>query len=86
LKTPAITSLGDLEQRMQTVKEHSAAIGRTEPLDVCFSPFSYEDDFAAYAAIGVTWLAVQFDRVDTRAEWIDRMRTFAARVRPNRGT
>jgi probable F420-dependent oxidoreductase len=85
LKTPAITSLADLEQRMQTVADHVAAVGRTEPLDVCFSPFSYDDDFAAYAAVGVTWLGVQFDRVDTRAEWVDRMRAFAARVRPGRG-
>lgn len=78
LKTPSITSLDDLEQRMKTVAEHSAALRRTEPIDVCFAPFSYDDDFTTYADIGVTWLTVQFDAVDTRAEWIDRMRAFAA--------
>jgi probable F420-dependent oxidoreductase len=78
LKTPTITSLADLEQRMQTVAEHSAAVGRTEPLDICFAPFSYDDDFTTYAAVGVTWLTVQFDGVANRAEWIDRMRAFAA--------
>jgi probable F420-dependent oxidoreductase len=78
LKTPAITSLGDLGDRMKAVAEHSATVGRTEPLDVCFAPFSYDDDLGEYAALGVTWLCVQFDRVDTRAEWIDRMRAFAA--------
>ena len=87
LKTPTITSLADLEQKMKTVAEHSAAVGRTDPLDVCFAPFSYSDDFSSYADLGVTWLTVQFDRVDSRAEWIDRMRAFAAdNVRPERGT
>jgi probable F420-dependent oxidoreductase len=85
LKTPAITSLGDLGERMKMVAEHSAAVGRTEPLDVCFAPFSYDDDLRAYEAIGVTWLCVQFE-AGTRAEWIDRMRAFGAdRMRPERG-
>jgi probable F420-dependent oxidoreductase len=87
LKTPAITCLADLEERMEVVAEHAAVVGRTEPLDVCFAPFSYDDDFRSYAAIGVTWLTVQFGAVETRAEWIDRMRAFAAdTVRTERRT
>jgi probable F420-dependent oxidoreductase len=86
LKTPAIASLADLERRMETVVEHSAAIGRTEPLDVCFAPFSRDDDLGAYAALGVTWLCVGFARVDTREQWIEQMQAFATeRLRAERG-
>ena len=47
---------------------------------MCFAPFRIDDEVAEYEAAGVTWLAVQFDDVTTRAEWIDRMRTYAARM------
>ena len=45
---------------------------------MCFAPFHLDDDPAEYEALGVTWLAVQFDDVTTRAEWIDRMQAYAA--------
>ena len=80
-KTPAITSLGELAVRLDAARAHARAVGRTQPLDVCFAPFSLDDDMNAYEGLGVTWLAVQFDGTSSRAEWIDRMRSFAARVR-----
>lgn len=77
VKTPSITSLDELAARLDAARAHGSAIGRTEPLDVCFAPFRLDDRTKEYEALGVTWLAVQFDRVNTRSEWIDRMRAYA---------
>ena len=76
-KTPSITSMDELATRLAAARDYGANRGRTEPLDVCFAPFRIDDDAAEYEAAGVTWLAVQFDNLATRAEWIDRMRTYA---------
>jgi hypothetical protein len=38
LHTPAIASLGDLEQRLEFAHEHAEAVGRSRPLDVAFMP------------------------------------------------
>lgn len=77
-KTPSITNLDELATRLEAARDHVDAVGRTEPLDICFAPFRLEDDAKEYEAAGVTWLAVQFDDVTTRAGWIDRMRSYAA--------
>lgn len=77
-KTPAITSMDELTTRLDTLRDHAAAVGRTEPLDVCFAPFRLDDSPEAYEAAGVTWLAVQFSGMTTRAAWIDRIREYAA--------
>jgi probable F420-dependent oxidoreductase len=79
-KTPSITSMRELATRLQALRDHAAAVGRTEPIDVCFAPFGIGDDAREYEAAGVTWLAVQFDDVTTRAEWTDRMRSYAAKM------
>ena len=47
---------------------------------MCFAPFRLDDDAAGYESLGVTWLAVQFDDVASRAEWIERMRAYAAEM------
>jgi probable F420-dependent oxidoreductase len=77
-KTPAITTMDELAPRLDAAREYAKSVGRTEPLDVCFAPFHLDDDAAGYESLGVTWLAVQFDGVGSRAEWIDRMRAYAA--------
>jgi len=77
-KTPSITSMEELAARLEAARDYSREVGRTMPLDICFAPFAIDDDVAKYAAAGVTWLAVQFDDVTTRAEWVDRMRAYAA--------
>jgi probable F420-dependent oxidoreductase len=76
-KTPSITSLDELAVRLDAMREHAKKVERNDPIDVCFAPFTHRDDPADYEALGVTWLAVQFDGCTTRAEWIDRMRTWA---------
>lgn len=76
-KTPSITSMDELATRLDAARDYSAEVGREEPLEVCFAPFRIDDDAAEYESAGVTWLAVQFDDVTSRAEWIDRMRAYA---------
>jgi probable F420-dependent oxidoreductase len=76
-KTPAITDLESFAVRLAAARDHAREIGRTAPLDVCFAPFRLADDPAELAALGVTWLAVQFDGCGTRAEWMDRMQEYA---------
>lgn len=78
-KTPAITSLDDLVARLERARVHGEEIGRTAPLDICFAPFRLGDEPEDYEAAGVTWLAVQFDRVTTRGAWLDRMSEYAAK-------
>jgi probable F420-dependent oxidoreductase len=77
-KTPAITNLDELVARLDHAQVHAKEIGRTAPLDVCFAPFRLGDPPEDYEAAGVTWLCVQFNGVTTRAEWLDRMRAYAA--------
>lgn len=80
VKTPAITNLDELAARLDAARAYAIEIGRTEPLTICFGAFNRGDDHAAYAALGIEWLAVQFDGCTTRAEWIDRLHAFADRV------
>jgi len=76
-KTPAITSMEELTERVEAARDYAKTVGRVEALDVCFAPFKVDDRPAEYEALGVTWLAVQFDDVTTRREWFDRMRSYA---------
>lgn len=80
VKTPAITNLDEFATRLEAVRAHADEVGRTEPLTICFAPFSRDDDLSAFADLGVDWLAVQFDGCTTRAEWLDRLGDFADRV------
>jgi probable F420-dependent oxidoreductase len=77
-KTPAITTMTELGERLEAARDHAVKVGRATPLDVCFAPFILDDDPGDYEAAGVTWLAVQFDAPKTRAEWIATMQDWAA--------
>src|SRR5206468_928942 len=67
--TASITDAGMLGRAIARLHERAEEAGRTEPLDVCFTPFSHPAhkdvvDPSAFvaeahelAAIGVTWLA-----------------------------
>ena len=80
VKTPAITNLDELGVRLDAARAYADEIGRTEPLTICFAAFDRGDDHAAYADLGIEWLAVQFAGCTTRAEWMVRLQEFAARV------
>lgn len=89
VKSPVIASIEDLERRIQFARAHSEIVGRSAPLDICFSPFSLDasalmrgetgaliDEVHALEAIGVTWLTVSFGDANNLSEWrglVDRL-------------
>ena len=76
VRTPPLANLDDLARRLDTLREHSAAIGRTDPIDVCFSPFAEGaaatlDELDVLEELGVTWAVLHVGPVTTRAAWVD---------------
>ena len=89
VKSPVISSISDLETRIEFARAHSEIVGRSAPLDICFSPFTLDasalmrgdtgaliDEVHALEAIGVTWLTVSFGDAQNLSEWsalVDRL-------------
>ncbi len=89
VKSPVISSISDLEQRIEFARSHSEIVGRSAPLDICFSPFTLDasalmrgdngaliDEVHALEEIGVTWLTVSFGDAPNLSEWralVDRL-------------
>jgi probable F420-dependent oxidoreductase len=85
VRTPELSSLDELARRIAILREHAAAIGRTEPIDICFSPFAADppaivDELHALAALGVTWAVLHLPSVTTRGAWIDEAQRLAGAV------
>src|SRR6478672_12345975 len=79
VRTPELSNLEELERRMQILRDHAAEIGRTEPIDVCFSPFAEGarhtlDELHELEALGVTWAVLHGPAVKTRSAWIEATR------------
>ena len=94
LKTPAITSLDDFAERLGYARDHAAAVGRTEPLEVVFMPMGLDmftkagvqpaavvESIEELAAAGVTYVTMMVPG-DTRAEFLDQVALFADEVIP----
>jgi probable F420-dependent oxidoreductase len=85
-RTAEISTLEELESATAWAKKYAAEIGRTEPLDICFSAGNLLDDsrsveerqatIARLEGMGVTWLTIA-PQGASRAEVIDRARAFA---------
>nr|WP_225952041.1 TIGR03619 family F420-dependent LLM class oxidoreductase [Mycobacterium sp. OAS707] len=85
-RTAEISTLEELRSAIAWAKKYAAEIGRTEPLDICFSAGNLLDDskstderhatIATLEDMGVTWLTVA-PRGATRAEVIEKARAFA---------
>lgn len=85
-RTAEISSIEDLEAAIVWAKKYAAEVGRTEPLDICFSAGNLLDDnkssderhatIAKLEVMGVTWLTIAPQGAD-RAEVIDHARAFA---------
>ena len=84
VRTAEITSMEDFDRRLAYARRHAEAVGRTEPLDVCFVPFglSLSDpdriDPSQFAKVidelgerGVTWVTLNQPHARTRAEYCD---------------
>jgi probable F420-dependent oxidoreductase len=85
-RTAEISTLEELESAIAWAKKYAAEIGRTEPLDICFSAGNLLDDskstderhgtIAKLEGMGVTWLTVA-PQGATRAEVVDQAHAFA---------
>ncbi|WIM89707.1 TIGR03619 family F420-dependent LLM class oxidoreductase [Candidatus Mycobacterium wuenschmannii] len=85
-RTAEISTIEDLELAIAWARRYASDIGRTEPLDICFSAGNLLDDnrsaderhatIAKLAAAGVTWLTIAPPGAD-RTEVIERSRAFA---------
>jgi probable F420-dependent oxidoreductase len=91
-RTASLRSVEELRPRIEEARRLADEIGRTEPLDICFSATDAEAaplsaaqqraELEALADAGVTWVSVGFDgdAGSTRRQVIDRARRFADEV------
>lgn len=85
-RTAEISTLDELEAAIGWARSYAEQIGRTEPLDICFSAGNMLDDNRSIderhatverlSAAGVTWLTIAPGGED-RSELIERARSFA---------
>lgn len=87
-RTPKLETLDELAARLDQARAHAAAIGRTEPFDICFAPMALTtfgrdgDDgalraeLAALGALGVTQVPVEV-HAQTRVAWLQRAEQLA---------
>lgn len=85
-RTAEISTLEELEGAIEWARSYGHEVGRTQPLDICFSAGNLLDDSRSLderhstierlAAAGVTWLTVAPAGED-RADVIERARAFA---------
>jgi probable F420-dependent oxidoreductase len=89
VRTPEVSTIEEFATRLARLRDHCAEIGRTDPIDVCFAPFSVVDDYDAtavldelhqLAGLGVTWCACRTPAVTTRAAYLDHAQRFAELV------
>jgi probable F420-dependent oxidoreductase len=85
VRTPPLSDIDELGRRIAVLREHAATIGRTEPIDICFSPFARDAsaivaEIHALEALGVTWTVLGAGNATTRAAWTDGARHIADAV------
>jgi probable F420-dependent oxidoreductase len=85
VRTPELSTVDELARRMQILRDHASEIGRTDPIDVCFSPFAQSasevvDELHALEALGVTWAVLHGPTVDARSAWIDGARRLGDKI------
>ena len=92
VRTPTLETLDELGKRLDYLRGYAAEVGRSAPMDVCFSPLTLRghdqpgydeaavvDELGHLAEMGVTWATVGFG-ARTRDEYLDRARSFAETV------
>lgn len=88
-KTAEIDGLDDLLPRIELARRHAEEIGRSRPLDICYSADrafgrgepadELIDELGRYSEAGITWVTVGFPGHE-RAVWLDHVHRYAAEV------
>ncbi len=86
-QSAVMVSHDDLARRIDYARDHAAKMGRTAPLEICYSMVSRRDEPAdetlravgEFAELGVGWLTVGV-RGRTRAEYCEGLRRFGEEV------
>jgi probable F420-dependent oxidoreductase len=80
-KTAELSGLDDLLERIDYLRSYAGSVGRTAPLDICWSMGDVHDraGLATLEQAGVTWGTIGFSASD-RAGYIDALRQWAGRV------
>jgi probable F420-dependent oxidoreductase len=80
-KTAEVAGLDDLRVRIDYLRSYAASVGRSDPLDICWSAGDAADraGLARLEDEGITWATVGFPSPD-RAGYIDALRRWASRV------
>jgi len=77
VRTPEMSTFEHLARALDHMRDYAAEVGRTEPIDVCFSPFASRptvDDVKQLEDVGVTWCVLGARKATTRAEYLDEIR------------
>src|SRR3954447_4672358 len=92
VRTPPLSNVDELRRRAAVLRKHAEQVGRTRPIDICFSPFASGDqetldELAVLEEIGVTWAVLHMPAVTTRAAYVDAVQHLGeAVIAPYRGT
>jgi probable F420-dependent oxidoreductase len=92
LRTAALETLRDLEDRLAYAREHAAAVGRTAPLEIGFMPFGadlfsrepldpgrFRAALGELEALGVSWVMLSLP-CESRAEYRERVAGFGSGI------
>ncbi len=92
VRTAAIVSLSDFDERMAYARAHGETIGRRRPLDVCFVPFglsmnaperidpsNFAESVDSLGGRGVTWVALSLP-AESRGQWCDQVAKFGEEI------
>ncbi|MGQ0825515.1 MAG: LLM class F420-dependent oxidoreductase [Actinomycetota bacterium] len=84
VRTPHVSSVEDLAERVAVLRDEANRAGRVDVLDICCAPFTpnadrqaLRDEIDRLADAGVTWCTVGSRKTTTRREFLDDARGLA---------
>ena len=85
-----LETLDDLRAKLAYAREHAEKVGRSAPLDVCFSPFAsrlesegLDGHVKELAELGITWLAFA-PEAPSRTAWCESIARLGENLRTSR--
>ena len=89
VRTPELSDIEGLARRIDLLREHIETCGRTEPIDICFGPFTTPDgnnwneivdEIHTLAELGVTWCVGGADATKGRTAYLESAQAYAENV------